>query len=127
MAGYQCPQCKKLAGVGGSNLELTDVEVNGDMVTAKVEVTLNTGCCGEDFLTITLDYEGAVECCENPELVITGESAEEYQGEIPVGKKKKVLGYGATVQLTVHCNACGTDTELDEDIQEPLSSYDYLG
>lgn len=123
----QCPECNKFTSPGQVNVDLENVQGNGDMVTGTVNARLECIHCGAEYAQQELTFDLTAACCDHPNLETQDEDAEPYEGELNVGKGKKpklVPSYGAEIKVGVHCTSCNTFFDLEGRVESPASDYE---
>lgn len=138
-----CSGCNKFASISeGATVDVEDSRIEEDTVTVEVRVPLESVCCGEVMAESRMTWEREVteedHKCEAPldpdqERYSVDDANATFTTEVQTtdrnGKpirnpRYQRTYYGAAIEVTVRCNACGDTFTVTGDITEQASSFE---
>ena len=131
---YRCPNCNKFVSVEEAEPEDQGIAISGDNIEGDVRVVIICADCSSELAENTIHVEVelpeavvAHECEYEPDLDMTLEADDYFDGDEKVAARYRKHFYGFTGTATITCS-CGQLEEVSVDItgHEAAGSFDSL-
>lgn len=133
----RCNDCNKFVSYGDIEAEIVGEQVDEDVLTAEVTITLTCAECGSGLKEVTTDFEHSIDhTCEGAEVegdvfeIVSSDASGTDRLEDKDKKGKPIKNhrymrtfYGADLTFEVQCNRCKETFEIVGNVEEQASGF----